>query len=361
MKVMRVLSVLGLTLALLAACGSSGAGAADPDGRPGRLVTLSDGRHLNIRCSGSGSPTVLLESGWGGNSGAWYKVRPAVAWLTRVCSYDRAGYGFSDPGPLPRDGAAVARDLDEALTAAKLRGPYIVVGHSAGGMYARLFAARRPQDVQGLVLLDPTVERHSPQPSNDGLAGIRRRTQRCLHAVESSPDMPEAAPDWSGCVSPRTDPQTLAISRRPDTWRQQLSELDEIFGRSSDQVFRLGGLLRPIPMYVITASETSQASAPNLIPGQPTLLESYHLLIAGQSRSGSQRTVVSSHLVMIDRPDVVIDAVGEMVRAARAKRPPSPLPPSETAQPEPSPFTLPEPDLEPFKGASNLRQPAESK
>lgn len=118
--------------------------AAAAESRPGRLAQLQDGRRLNLVCSGRGAPTVILESGFGATSGAWYKVRPALARGVRVCAYDRAGSGFSDPGPLPRDGAAIVRDLDQALTAAKIVGPYVLVGHSAGGLYARLFAARRP-------------------------------------------------------------------------------------------------------------------------------------------------------------------------------------------------------------------------
>ena len=112
------------------------AGALD---RPGEIVQLADGRKLNFRCAGRGAPTVLLESGFGADSRAWSKVQPTVAETTRVCAYDRAGYGFSDPGPLPRDGAAIARDLDQALTQAEILGPFVVVGHSAGGLYARLY------------------------------------------------------------------------------------------------------------------------------------------------------------------------------------------------------------------------------
>ncbi|MGH6965185.1 MAG: alpha/beta fold hydrolase, partial [Phenylobacterium sp.] len=86
---------------------------------------------------------MLLESGFGAGAFAWGQAQPIVARTTRVCSYDRAGYGFSDPGPSPRDGAAIARDLDAALRRAGERGPFVIVGHSAGGLYARLFAARR--------------------------------------------------------------------------------------------------------------------------------------------------------------------------------------------------------------------------
>jgi pimeloyl-ACP methyl ester carboxylesterase len=338
MRHLRTVAGLALALSLLTACSSRGAAVDNPYVRPGRLVALPDGRHLNLRCSGRGSPTVLLESGWGGSSGGWYKVQPALAKTTRVCAYDRAGYGFSDPGPLPRDGAAIVRDLDQGLTAADIRGPFVLVGHSAGGLYVRLFAARRPEAVQGLILLDPTVERHAPQPSHDGLDGIRRRLQRCLRVLETTPQTPEANPDWTGCVSSKADAHSVQTLRRPDAWRQQLSELD-----------------------VITASETAMASPTIAIGVQQSALEYAHQLIASQSSAGSQTTVLSSHLVMIDRPEVVIDAVSEMVRASRNRQRPAPLPRSETLRPEPDPFTTPEPASGPFDSPSILEFPPVTK
>ena len=319
-------------LALLAGCSASGGGAtsAKAYAKPAELVSLPDGRKLNLHCSGSGSPTVLLESGFGAGASAWYKVQPTLARTTRVCAYDRAGYGFSDPGPLPRDGAATARDLDQALTAAKMAGPFIVVGHSAGGLYARLFAARRPSDVAGLILLDPTVERRAPQPVGDGLDGIRRRIQRCLAASLASPQPADGDPQWAGCLPGKPDANAIQIALRPDTWRNQLSELDSIYGRTSDQIFRLSGLLHDIPMYVITASDTA-AAAPSYGFDKPeSALVVAHRMMAGMSSVGSQQTVLSSHMVMLNRPEVVIATAEEMVRANRAGRPPEPLGPSET-------------------------------
>ncbi|MBW8812459.1 MAG: alpha/beta hydrolase [Caulobacterales bacterium] len=315
--------------ALLASCEASDSAAALS---PGKGVRLPDHRTINFRCEGTGAPTVLLESGFGADSGAWFKVQPALARTTRVCAYDRAGYGYSDPGPLPRDGAAIARDLDQALVAARIDGPYVLVGHSAGGLYARLFAARRLQDVKGLVLLDPTVETHVADPANDGLEGIRNRVQRCLAAASASPQPPLEDPQWQGCIPARRDPHQIEVARRPDSWRNQLSELDAIFGRTSDQVMRMGDLLRPIPAYVITASDTA-AAAQKLGYASQSLWELQHMRLAYSFDRGAQRTVLSSHLVMIDRPEVVIEAVQSMLAAIRAGRPPDDLPPSETAAP----------------------------
>ena len=313
----------------LSACGTADSLGATGSAKAGMVVALVDGRKLNFRCQGRGTPTVLLESGFGADSTAWYKVQPDLARQTRVCAYDRAGYGHSDPGPLPRDGAATARDLDLALRAADIRGPFIVMGHSAGGLYARLFAARRARDVQGLILLDPTVERLAPRPEVDGLNGMRQRLQRCL-AMASAPS-PAAIgdPQWAECVAATKTEHQISAARRPATWQNQLSELNSIFGRTSEQVGRIGPILRDIPLYVITASETAAGSPKSAFGGPFSMWELQHLQIASTSQHGFQTTVVSPHLVMIARPDVAITAAREMIAASRGNRLPGPLPASE--------------------------------
>lgn len=318
-----------LAVVLLQGCGAS-AVFGGPAAGPGRLVELPDGRRLNFRCSGRGEPLVLLESGFGGDSTGWAHVQPLIARTTRICAYDRAGYGFSDPGPLPRDGAAAARDLDQALDAAGLPGPYVVVGHSAGALYGRLFAARRPQEVLGFVFVDPTVEGRA-RPGADGLDAMRRRLQRCLAAAEASPQPPTGDALWDGCASPRGGKQAEARAHRPETWRNQLSELNAIFDATSQEVARIGELLEEAPAYVITASDTA-AAAPTVGYDRPqSIWELQHLRLALRFRDGSQRTVLSSHLIQNDRPEVVADAVTAMVKAIRAGTPPEPLAPSETA------------------------------
>ena len=131
---------------------------------PGHLVDVG-GRRLYVHCTGSGSPTVVLVSGLAETSvywGGW--IAPAVAQNTTVCAYDRAGQGWSDPPASPQDGAAVAADLHTLLDHAQIPGPYVLVGHSTGGAYIRVFAARYPDQVAGIVFLDS-------QP-NEALTGL---------------------------------------------------------------------------------------------------------------------------------------------------------------------------------------------
>lgn len=129
---------------------------------PGQLVDVG-GRSLHLRCTGSGTPTVLLQPGAGEFSSNTGWISPAVAKQTRVCVYDRAGRGWSDPADAPQDGAALVTDLHTLLARAHVAGPYVVAGHSFGGLYTLAFAARYPDEVVGMVLLDSTA----PKPATN--------------------------------------------------------------------------------------------------------------------------------------------------------------------------------------------------
>jgi pimeloyl-ACP methyl ester carboxylesterase len=122
---------------------------------PGQLYDVG-GYRLHLACTGSGSPTVVLQSGLGGTSASWARIAPAVAGTTRVCAYDRAGQGWSEDAPHEQDGNAAAADLHALLDRAGENGPYVLVGHSIGGDHAMVYAARHPEQVAGMVLLDAT-------------------------------------------------------------------------------------------------------------------------------------------------------------------------------------------------------------
>ena len=111
------------------------------------------GHRLYLECTGSGSPTVVLQAGLGESSSSWRRIAPEVAASTTVCAYDRAGHGRSDEAG-PQDGIALATDLHTLLERASVTGPYVLVGHSSGGAYVRVFADRYPDEVAGMVLLD---------------------------------------------------------------------------------------------------------------------------------------------------------------------------------------------------------------
>src|ERR1041384_6058347 len=133
--------------------------------RSGQLVSV-DGFRLNLYCTGSGSPTVVFDSGWEDWAPAWSKVQPQIAKWTRACSYDRAGAGFSDLGPMPRTSVRIAKELHTALHHAGIGGPYILVGSAFGGDNVRTFADMYMEEVAGMVLVD--ADAADPAPGGVG-------------------------------------------------------------------------------------------------------------------------------------------------------------------------------------------------
>ena len=128
--------------------------------RVGHLVDIG-GRALNIYCSGEGTPAVVFDAGYGDPGYVWSHIQLEIARTTRACWYDRAGEGWSDPGPFPRTSEAMARDLHTLLQAGGVQAPYVLVGHSLGGMNARIFNSLYPTDVAGAVLVDAAHEDES--------------------------------------------------------------------------------------------------------------------------------------------------------------------------------------------------------
>ena len=283
---------------------------------PQRLVALPDGRRLNLYCAGKGSPAVILEAGFGATLWAWAKVQPLVARTTRVCSYDRAGMGFSDPGPSPRDGAAQIADLAALLAAARVPPPYVLVGHSAGGLSMRLFADAHPRQVKGLVLVDPSVEGQF-----DGQEKLVAMTvagyEACAHAAAAH-TLPSPDPALSRCtpktagLAPRMAAVLAAAALRPSLWATEASEYASLAGATSDALKRGRQSYGDLPLVVLTAGQTAAAS-----PGW----EAAHRALAARSTNGEQRTIAAaSHNIMNDAPDAVAEAVRDVSPPRRRSR-----------------------------------------
>lgn len=235
------------------------------------------GRRLHVSCTGTGSPTVILEAGLGDSSTTWKAVQPAVAAVTRVCAYDRAGRGTSDPDPRPefRTSRAPVEDLDRLLRAAPISGPYVLVGHSLGGAYIRLYASRFPQDVAGMVLVDAS---HEDQVARFKAAGV-----------------PAPVPP-AGQNSERTD---MAAS---------LDEVGQAQWRAD------------IPLVVVSHGGRIAESIPGIDAEVAARVEAAWLDMQRElaSRSSRGRLVVaqkSGHYVQNDEPEVVIEAIREVVAA----------------------------------------------
>ena len=167
---------------------------------PGETYTV-DGRKMHTDCTGSGSPTIILDAGLGNDAAIWAKVQPGLAKSTRVCSYDRAGYGLSEARPGPRDADHIAAELHGLLVEAKVTGPVVLMGHSIAGMYIRDYATRYSENVAGLVLVDRSTPMQQDNPAIKPMmgkgpppwaivvaepafiAGVPRLLGKCSHAT----------------------------------------------------------------------------------------------------------------------------------------------------------------------------------
>jgi pimeloyl-ACP methyl ester carboxylesterase len=147
---------------------------ADAPRAPGQFVWIGQHR-LHVYCQGQGSPTVIFESGLGGTSLDWSLVQPDIARHTRACVYDRAGYGWSDRGPAPRSSRRIVAELESLLGYSSIAGPYVLVGHSFGGLNVQLFAKRNPERVAGMVLVDSSHERQFSAFEQAGIHAIAPR------------------------------------------------------------------------------------------------------------------------------------------------------------------------------------------
>ena len=212
-------------VAVLAVVGLPGAASGEPPQDEVEALVDVGGHRLYVHCTGRGGPTVILEAGLGNPSGVWGLVQPAVAEFTTVCSYDRAGLGRSDRGPVPRTSQTAVDELRALLRGAGIRGPYVLVGHSLGAYHAQLFAR---QDggrlVTGVVLVDatptdwPTVLDGfgvpTPTPSQNPEGVDIRASAAEVMAAPAFPDVPLAA--LARTVFPPAQPAALVA-----LWQQR--------------------------------------------------------------------------------------------------------------------------------------------
>ena len=291
---------------------------------PGRLVDIG-GRRLQIDCRGSGSPTVVLESGLDNlGSLSWAAVHDSIARTTRVCAYSRAGVLWSDPAPAPFDARQVAQDLHAALTASGEKAPWVMVGHSLGGPYVVLFTSRYGVEVAGLVLVDGS---HPAQ-----LARLREATGKSMQPATGVMALGSALA-WTGIVrlasggiASSTWPMVAEVVPRtylPTSLEAMRREADALAATldAAGRVRELGD--RPLVVLTATA-KTSPAmlATEGLTPAQGDRLQAaWETLQTDEAtwstRGTHERVPNASHYIQFDRPDVVIGAVREVVARVR--------------------------------------------
>jgi pimeloyl-ACP methyl ester carboxylesterase len=232
---------------------------------PGRLIDVG-GHRLHIWCSGTGTPAVILESGLGGPAVSWGFVQPEVARFTRVCSYDRAGLGYSDPGPSPRTARRIARELADLLRGSGITDPLVLVGASSGGFSMRIFASEHTERISGL----------SFGMSLESLASAVRAYGRATHFRAAGYNA--AASEIASIEESANEVRT---TRRPLT----------------------------SPVVVITGARSADAWWLGLQRDQVKLSTRGCHILAEQS----------GHVVPVDQPEVVVSAIRAIVDAARGQ------------------------------------------
>ena len=313
---------LGVGLALIAGLALVGAGyeaiAAGGDAKayppPGRLIDVG-GYQLHIQCVGTGSPTVVLDAGLSGASLDWSLVQTEMGRTTRVCAYDRAGMGWSDPGPQPRSPSQIARELHTLLTNAGIPGPYVLVGHSLGGKNVRMFALQHPEEVVGLVLVDARSEYVDAHISAAEASGFPQalQGQGAMYAVArrlgiarlfgaTLLQMPSSLPDATRTAMAlfTTQPQAVAATTAEGAERA-----------ADDGALQAAPGLGNRPLIVL-ASEQNMTQTPFWPEAQrqlAALSTNGHLIVPAGS----------GHYIHWDHPAVVIDAVRQVVEQARGQ------------------------------------------
>jgi pimeloyl-ACP methyl ester carboxylesterase len=290
----------------------------------GTLVDIG-GRRIHIDCRGSGSPTVILESGLDINGSlAWAKVQDKVAKTTRTCSYDRAGIMWSDPRPGNADGDQVARDLHAALGKAGIAGPLVLAGHSLGGPYIMNYTRQFGGDVAGLVFVDAShpdqlekllppgkkMPEGLPLPARIMAALSWAGTTRLIPAEPAPNELPTTAPMRSAYMS--------------KSMKGAMAEMDAL-----PTILKQGGQLRDLgnrPIVVLTAAKPYPQQMLDMMQmtpaegkGMQARWEALHKDEASWSTRSRQEILPdATHYVQYDRPDAVIRAIDEVVAAVRA-------------------------------------------
>jgi len=278
----------------------------------GRLIDVG-GRKMHLDCTGNGSPTVVLDSGLGDSYLSWRKVQPEIARFTRVCSYDRAGLGYSDPSSQPRTSKVIAEELHNLLQAASIPPPLVVVGHSMGGYDARVYNSLYRNEVVGMVLVDaphPDQENRFP-PELKNLEGSWQRESQFIAST-----MPLGIPRLLGLCA------NDAVTRAADcNWHSAGEQLAEIraFPESAAEA-AAAGALDDLPFAVLShdPDKPSNDLPPDVAKPTNEAWEKMQEELAHLSTRGTQTIAKNSaHYIQIDRPDVVIEAVHKVVEQAR--------------------------------------------
>jgi pimeloyl-ACP methyl ester carboxylesterase len=308
--------------------------------QPGRFAKLPSGETIHLKCAGTGSPTVILSAGLGDWSAVWRNVQPQVAKTTRVCAWDRPGFGFSSGSARPQTVFNTAAELEAALKAARLTGPYVLVGHSLGSYESLLFKDHQPHAVVGMVLVDPSFPDQPKKlvkvapalaaASNGYLTQAIAMYDRCIASLRSGKLKP-GSPDPDKCWSYPDDypPELtgLLVQRDTDPLRFEAvrSYVAGALQQDGQQVINTRRNYGSMPLIILTAGKTADipgiaTEAKNQIPVFHAEWVRAHDEIAALSSRGANRMVPeATHYIQQDKPQAVIEAIEEVLTAVRRR------------------------------------------
>ena len=268
---------------------------------PGSLVELN-GRKVHVLCAGEGSPTVILEAGLPGSSLTWMSVFSEIAELTRVCAYDRPGYGWSQPTTSPRTAETIVQELRVLLQSTDTQPPYILVGHSFGGLLMQLYATRFPNEFTGMVLVDsshPDQAHRTLDLQEIDTISFAMKTLGPIGIVRLLFPVPAGNPESRDVSVREQERELLMTSRTLRTAAREMSGLRESLRQVTDSTVDLGS--KPL----VVLSEGRRRA------------ESWQALQEDLSRmsTNSEWQVVdgAGHFVQHDQPDVVVGAVRRVI------------------------------------------------
>jgi pimeloyl-ACP methyl ester carboxylesterase len=292
----------------------------------GRMVDVG-GYRLHLVCQGEGGPTVVMEAAIGETGLLWSLVQPAVAQHTRACVYDRAGLGWSDPSPRPRTAAVMVEELHRLLATAEVPGPYVLVGHSFGGLPVRLYAARHPEEVAGLVLVDAAHEdqyRRAPREIQELLPQLQEQARQQFEALKAlivsgslDAGMLPVPPGLSADAADTFRALVAASPKHVETFIAEQQAVQAIHAEpATANITSLGDL----PLVVLSHGQPMAMPdlAPEVNQANEQLWQELQAELAGLSSRG--RLVVaegSGHYIQLEQPELVIDAISEVVAAGQ--------------------------------------------
>ena len=308
-------------------------------GRAQHLVAVESGRRLNLICMGHGKPVVIFLSGLGSGSIDWRKVQPSIGQITEACTYDRAGYGFSDPATRPSDATQAVADLHALIRAAGLPQPVMLVGHSLGGLYATLYAKTYPKSVAGMLLVDPAFEGQSKAfadvvgpraaqqlaasqtqalASVDRCAALAKLGQLSLPA-EANSDCLDNPPDADPDVHRERNREAMSAGYELAVGSEvQNANITTPDGTTMNDMesAHIGASLGAMPLVVLTRGDLNRL--PGLTADEAARAEAAwkagHDRVAALSSKGTNIVVPhSGHFIQLDQPGIVITQLKHLI------------------------------------------------